>query len=140
MASQQAQKQVADENTTTIYGMTVGELVDRGRQDLESLRKQLQDATDRIAEQSAELSKVRAELTTVKAKPAFTDEQVRKAIGEMGRDRKLQKLPDGSARINVIIPPEAVMMYESEAEQCSDPVDVVVQRSVETAILAYCGV
>ena len=124
------QEVIAGEHTMTIYGMTVGGIVEDARVSLEA-----KDAI--IKTKDEEIERLNCDVNAAKRQPRhFTDAEIAKAVGQ-GGEVGLKKLPDGSVSLRVRVPEEAALPLLSWAENAGTPAEIYIQDQLEAALLAY---
>ena len=119
---EQAQDQkplIADRDTMTIYEMTVGDIIDGARMDIDRIEKQ---GKDRIAELEVELAAAKKELASASLR-----------IGPAG----MKRLSDGSLSLRIIVPVDAAEPLLSQADSAQENPEVFIQKAVEEGLLAY---
>jgi len=124
------QEVIAGEHTMTIYGMTVGGIVEDARVSIE--------AKDEIIKtKDEEIERLNCEVNAAKRQPRhFTDAEIAKAVGQ-GGEVGLKKLPDGSVSLRVRVPEEVALPLLSQAESAGEPAEIFIQKQVDEALLAY---
>lgn len=136
-ARQTAQVAVADENSITIYGLTVGELVRQSQKDLQAVKDQVSQRDTLIVEKDKHIKELERRVEQAKARPEYSDDQVKRAMLLIASERGMQTLPDGSVRLTVTVPADAAATFKAWAEGAGEDPASYIGRQVEEALLAY---
>ncbi len=121
---------IADDTVHTVYGMTLGEIMQDATVNITRL-------TDESTAKDTEIARLTAELAeAVKAKPrVFTDAEIQQAM--KADPEGLKKLPDGSISVRVIVPEEAALPLLSWAESAGEAAEMYIQKTLAEALVAY---
>lgn len=121
---------IADDTVQTIYGMTLGEIMQDATVNITRL-------TDEGTAKDTEIARLTAELNELKHKPKqFTDAEIAKAVGGTG-PFGLKKLANGAFSLRVTVPEEVAIPLTSQADSAGEPVELFVQKTLEEALLVY---
>jgi hypothetical protein len=124
---------VADENTQTIYGVTVAEIIAQGVEERERLAKEIADRDTCIEGKNAEIAALTTELDTVK-QDKIAGEML---IGVLRPFRTLTMLENGSIRLPVTVPVDAATPLLSWAADAKEDPQEYIEKVLSDALMAY---
>lgn len=142
-ASTEASALVADNNTMTIYGQTMGEIMDlkdsvinRKHDETVVLQAQVDELTGKVAAKDAKI----AELVEYSQKKNADLGIARMALQESKVStipQKLERLAGGGIRLAVTLDVDSAEPFLSQAEAAGEDPASYIQRQLEEALLAF---
>ena len=121
-----SQPVIAGEETMTIYGVTLAEVISQNARECERLQ-------ERLSAQALEISTLTNEKTALTA----DKEQMALLILELRPYRTLTTLGDGSIRLPIVLDQDAATRYLDQAEGAGEDPQEYIGKQVSEALLAY---
>jgi len=132
-AQSSSQPVIAGEETMTIYGVTLAEVISQNARECERLQNDIKERDERLAAQALEIST----LTNEKAGLTADKEQMALLILELRPYRTLTTLGDGSIRLPIVLDQDTAMSYLDQAESAGEDAQEYIGKQVATALQAY---
>jgi len=108
---------IADENTMTVYEMTVGQLVQTAKADVERILRENKAKDDHIRQLERTIEDLRKAPTRVLS--------------------GLTRHQDGAVSLRIVVSPDVAPALLSQAQEAGEDPGVYIQRNVEEALLAF---
>lgn len=134
------QVQPVGDDTPTIYGLTLGEIVaDRDglwKQLLEA-KQSIEDKNSALLQQSERIEALEKQVADAQKRPVAPSAEKERALDTPAPLAPLQRLKDGSVRLMVTVPADAAEPLLSWAEIAGEDPTTYIQKNVEEALLAF---
>lgn len=128
----------ADDDTQTVYGMTVGEIVkdrDGIYIQLREANQSIEDKNEQLLKQSARIQKLELE---AKAKsPSPVPVAPNPETHAVGFDQVFVRMNDGSIKVMITVSPDVAAPLLEQAAGAGEAPQTFIQRQVEEALVAY---
>jgi hypothetical protein len=125
---------IADENTMTIWGETIGAILGNNKVAFEEIENTVRELKTKLDDQQATIEGKDTEIKLVMEKLTATKEAL--ALLRCAPPA-FQKLADGSIKFQVTLDTDAAAPLLSQAEGAEEDPAVFIPRSVGEALLAY---
>lgn len=133
--ARQPEPLVADEETMTVYGQTLGELMGAAKQKILTLESAADSRELVIGEKVARIGELEQCVTTLEGQ--VTGGKI--VIADLRQKTGLQRLPTGSIQLLVTLDVDAATPLLAQADQAGEDPEVYIQRQVADALLAVHG-
>jgi hypothetical protein len=128
-----SQPLIADENTMTVYGVNLGEIIAQNSQEMERLGNEISNRDMAIAAKNTEIVSLTAALDTAR-QDKIAGEILITALRPY---RTLTMLENGSIRLPVTVPVDAATPLLSWAADAKEDAQEYISKLVEDALMAY---
>lgn len=121
--TQQDQKPlIATRDTMTEYEMTVGQIIDGAREDIDRILGEKAEFKAKAESLDAELARVKKELASANMRLVTAG---------------MKRTADGGVSLRIVVPVDMATPLLSQADEAQEDPEVYVQKAVEASLQAY---